>query len=237
MQNQPKTSNTNQLISPQIRKNLKDNFNKQKENLNQLNNNLSTRIESEAIDAKAQIGIQLQELKNALSEREKAAKKQAKTLTNQKKEIATIKDKITQIEQQFILPKTLVTSQSNPEQVRGIGPNTNNELKAMEITNIGELLLADPKAIAQKTSTSEKMAKKLQGIAQLSMIPSLQEKDIALLEEIGIADQQDLANQDPIKMGRKIRKTIKDQIEAGKTPEIQQPTIEKIRSWIKYAKQ
>ena len=64
-------------------------------------------------------------------------------------------------------------------------------------------------AIAQKTSTSEKMAKKLQGIAQLSMIPSLQEKDIALLEEIGIADQQDLANQDPIKMGRKIRIPIK----------------------------
>jgi len=224
-------------ITSKIRKNLKDNFNKQEENLNQLNNNLSTRIEGEAIDAKAQIGIQLQELKKALSEREKAAKKQAKTLTNQKKEIATIKDKITQIEQQFILPKTLLTSQSNPEQVRGIGPNTNNELKAMEITNIGELLLADPKAIAQKTSTSEKMAKKLQGIAQLSMIPSLQEKDIALLEEIGIADQQDLANQDPIKMGRKISKTIKDQIEAGKTPEIQQPTIEKIRSWIKYAKQ
>lgn len=224
-------------ITTKIRKNIKGNFGKQEENLQKLSTSLSARIEGEAIDAKTQIGIQFKDLQTTLLEREKAAIKQAKTLTNQKKEIAAIKDKITQLEQQFIQPKRLLTSQSNPEQIRGIGPNTNDELKAMGITNIGELILADPKIVAQKTSTSEKMAKKLQGIAQLSMIPSLQEKDINLLEEIGIADPQDLANQDPIEMGKKIQKTIKDQIQAGKTPEIQQPTIEEIRSWIKHAKQ
>jgi hypothetical protein len=224
-------------ITTKIRKNMKDNFGKQEESLQELHSSLSQRIEGEAIDAKAQVEIKLQTLQTMLQNREKAAKKQEKILTTQKKEIAAIKDQITQIEEQFILPKTLLNSQSNPEKVRGIGPNTNNELKAMGITNIGELIIADPKAVAQKTSASEKMVKKLQGIAQLSMIPSLQDKDIALLEEIGIVDQKNLANQNAIEMGKKIQKTIKDQIEAGKTPEIEQPSIEQIRSWIKYSKQ
>lgn len=224
-------------ITTKFRKNMKDNFGKQEESLQELHTNLSQRIEGEAIDAKAQLEIKLQTLQTMLQQREKAAKKQAKTLSTQKKEISAIKDQITQIEEQFILPKTLLNSQSNPEKVRGIGPNTNSELKAMGITNIGELILADPKTVAQKTSTSEKMVKKLQGIAQLSMIPSLQEKDIALLEEIGISDQKNLANQDAIEMGKKIQNTIKEQTEAGKTPEIEQPPIEQLRSWIKYAKQ
>jgi predicted flap endonuclease-1-like 5' DNA nuclease len=223
-------------ITSKIRKNLKEDFTKQEKNLKQIHNSLTAKIENDSADIKLQIGTQLQTIEITQQQNEKTAKKTIKDLTKQKKEIQDIKDKITQIEQQFILPKALLTSQSNPEKVRGIGPNTNNELKEMGITNIAELILADPKIISQKTSASEKMAKKLQGIAQLSMVPSLEEKDIATLEEIGITDQKELANQTPIEIGRKINKMLQEQINQGKTPEIEKPTIEKIRTWIKYAK-
>lgn len=223
-------------IITKIRKNLKDDFGKQEKNLEQLHKNLTSKLESESVDIKTQIGIQLQELEKTLQESEKRAKKNTKTITKQKKEITDIREKITNLEQEFIQPKTLLTSQSNPKQIRGIGPNTNDELKKMGITNIGELILADPKTIAQKTSTSEKTAKKLQGIAQLSMIPSLEDKDILLLEEIGITNQQELAEQTPIEIGRKINKNIQEQIDSGKISETQKPTIEQITLWIKYAK-
>ena len=223
-------------ITTKIRKNLKDDFGKQEDTLEQLHENITSKLESESVDIKTKIGIQLQELENTLKESEKRAKKNGKIITKQKKEITEIKEKIINLEQEFIQPEALLTSNSNPIKIKGIGPNTNDELNKIGITNIGELILADPKIIAQKTSTSEKTAKKLQGIAQLSMVPSLEDKDILLLEEIGIANQQELAGSTPIEVGRKINKKIQEQIDSGKIPEIQKPTIEQIASWIKYAK-
>ena len=79
-------------------------------------------------------------------------------------------------------------------------------------------------------------ALKLQGIAQLSMVPGVKEKDIILLEEIGITNRQELANQDAIGIGRKINKSLKAQIESGKILETEKPTIEEIQSWIRFAK-
>lgn len=216
-------------ITARIGKNLTDDFRKQEKNL-------TSKFEAEAVDIKNQIGMQLQELKINFQESEKRAKKDAKTITKQKKEIADIKDKILKLEQEFVRPKALLTSQSSPTKIRGIGPNTNDELEKMGIINIGDLILADPKSIAQQTGISEKMAKKLQGIAQLSLIPSLEDKDILLLEEIGIINQQELASQTPIEIGRKINKKIQEQIDSGKIPDIQKPTIEQITSWVKYAK-
>jgi predicted flap endonuclease-1-like 5' DNA nuclease len=223
-------------ITTKIRKNLKDDFTKQEENLSQLQKSLTKKFQSESTYIRLQMETQLQILQNTLKENQKTTKKNIKTITNQKNEIADIKEKITKIEQQSIKPKPQLTSQSNLEKIRGIGPNTNTELKQIGINNIGELILADPKEIAQKTSTTEKMAKKLQGIAQLYMVPGLKEKDIALLEDIGITNQRELASQDPIEMGKKMNKILQEQIESGKIVEQEKPTLEEIHSWIKFAK-
>jgi predicted flap endonuclease-1-like 5' DNA nuclease len=223
-------------ITIKNRKNLKDKFIKQEETLAELHSSLTTRLEGELANIKAQIGTQLQKLQNTLQESEKIVKKNTKTITNQKSDIAEIKEKIIKLEEEFVKPKAQLTSQSNPEEIRGIGPNINNELKEMGINSVDELILADPRLIAKKTSISEKMALKLQGIAQLSLIPSLQEKDIILLEEIGITNQQELANQKPIDIGRNINKVLKGLINSGKIVEEEKPTIEEIRSWIKFAK-
>lgn len=205
-------------------------------NLKQINESMTSKLEAKSVDIKEKIGTQLQEIEKSIQESEKRAKKNAKTIANQKKEISDIKDKIVNLKQEFVQPKALLTSQSSPTKIRGIGPNTNDELEKIGITNIGELILADPKIIEQKTSTSEKTAKKLQGIAQLSMIPSLEDKDIILLEEIGVTNQQELASQSAIEIGRKINKKIQEEIDSGKMPETEKPTIEQITSWIRYAK-
>jgi predicted flap endonuclease-1-like 5' DNA nuclease len=223
-------------ITSRIRKNLTQGFSKQEENLTQLHDSLAKGFKTQLADAKVQIGKQIQKLENNIQKSEKRAKKNEKMLIKQENEILDIKDKITQLEEKIVKPKAQLTSQSSPEEIRGIGPNTNNELKEMGITNVGELILTDPQIIAEKTSASENMAKKLQVIAQLSMIPSLKERDINLLEEIGITNQQELANQDPIEIGRKINEILKAQIESGKIPETTKPTIEEIQSWIKFAK-
>jgi ElaB/YqjD/DUF883 family membrane-anchored ribosome-binding protein len=223
-------------IKDQIGKQLQEVFSEQEEMLKQFHSSLTNKFESETTNIKDQIGKQLQELENTLQERGKTAKKYIKDLTKQKKEIAVIKEKITQLEEQFVKPTSQLTSQSSPEEVRGIGPNTMDELREMGITNVGELILADPKTIEEKTSTSEKMAVKLQGIAQLSMVPGVKEKDMILLEEIGITNRQELANQDAIEIGRKINKSLKAQIESGKILETTKPTIEEIQSWIRNAK-
>ena len=106
----------------------------------------------------------------------------------------------------------------------------------MGITTVGQLVMEDPKVIAEKTSTTQKTVQKLQGIAQLSMVPAVNEKDIILLEAANIADRKELANQDPIELSQKINKIFKTQLEEGKLQETDKPTIEQIQTWIKNAK-
>jgi hypothetical protein len=83
---------------------------------------------------------------------------------------------------------------------------------------------------------SEKMVEKLQGRAQLAMVPSVKEKDMILLEEAGVTNRKELASQDPLELGRKINEVFKVYVEEKKISEAEKPTIEEIYSWIKFAK-
>jgi predicted RecB family nuclease len=96
--------------------------------------------------------------------------------------------------------------------------------------------LTDPAVIAEKTGMSEKMVEKLQGRAQLAMVPGVKEKDLVLLEEAGVTNRKELANQDPLELGRKINGIFKVYVEEGKISEAEKPTIEEIYSWVKFAK-
>ena len=90
--------------------------------------------------------------------------------------------------------------------------------------------------IAEKTDMSEKMVEKLQGRAQLAMVPGVKEKDLVLLEEVGVMNRKDLACQEPFELGRKISGIAKVYVAEGKISEAEKPTIEEIYSWIKFAK-
>ena len=106
----------------------------------------------------------------------------------------------------------------------------------MGITSVEDLVLTDPAVIAEKTEMSEKMVEKLQGRAQLALVPSVGERDLVLLEEVGIMNRKELADQDPLELGRKINGVFDFCVEKGKISEAEKPTIEEIYSWVKFAK-
>jgi len=209
----------------------------QEEEMKQINTNLVNLFTKNLADVKGEMARQLGKIGNTMARNEQSSRRSAKAILKQMSEIADIKLKIEQLEEELAkMPKPQLTSQSNPEEVRGIGETTGNELREMGITNVGELVLTDPAVIAKKTSMTEKMVEKLQGRAQLAMVPGVKAKDMILLEEAGVTNRKELADQDPLELGRKINGVFKVYVEEGKISEAEKPTIEEIYSWVKFAK-
>ena len=220
-----------------MRKEVAKSFSKQEEEIKQVHTNLVNRFDSKLVDAKNGITKQLGQIENSMAKYEQSNKKSAKTILAQMGEIVDIRLKVEKLEDELTkMPKPQLTSQNKPEEVRGIGENTGNALREMGITTVDELVFTDAAVIAEKTGISEKMVEKLQGRAQLAMVPSVKEKDMVLLEEAGVTNRQELANQDPLELGRKINEIVKVHLEEGKMSEAEKPTIEEIYSWVKFAK-
>jgi len=208
----------------------------QSEEMKKINANLANLFTKNLADVKEELAGQLVKMGNAMQRHEQRNRRSEKAILKQRDEIVEIRSKLERLENEFITPKPELTSQSNPEEVRGIGETTGKELRAMGITNVGELVMSDPAVIAEKTGMSEKMVEKLQGRAQLAMVPSVKEKDMILLEEAGVTNRKELASQDPLELGRKINEVFKVYVEEKKISEAEKPTIEEIYSWIKFAK-
>ena len=172
------------------------------------------------------------------------------TLENAKKETHSmlekaIKRQMTQIEEttkrveqleQKLLPQPKLTSQNKPEDIKGIGPQLGNELRALGITTVAELIAADSRTLAEKTRATKDMIQHLQTTAQLLMIPGIKENHAELLEEAGIMARKDLASQEPIQLSQKLETIAKAYIEQGRLAESEKPTMEEVVSWIRQAK-
>jgi hypothetical protein len=182
------------------------------------------------------LGPQLAEIENAVAKLEQRGNKTVVAITKQRAEIAEINLKMERLETELAKGKPLLTSQSNVEEVKGIGEAKTAELKEIGITNVGDLIMADPKVVAEKMGSSEKTAEKLQGRAQLSMLPGMKEKALFLLEELDIMDRKSLAEQDPIELSKKINAIFKVHVADGKVSEADKPTIEEIDSWVKFVR-
>jgi len=219
-----------------IKKEFSKEIGEQAEAIRDVNANLVDKFGTQLASMKEDVAKQLGKVENALAQHEQRDKKTVKAITKQGDEIAEIKMKLEKLENELARPKPLLTSQSNPEDVKGIGPVKGAELKEIGIANVGELIMADPKILAGKTDSSEKTVEKLQGRAQLSMVPGVKEKDLFLLEEAGITDRKSLAEQDPIELSRKINGIFTVNVEEGKVSEADKPTIEEIGSWVRFAK-
>jgi predicted flap endonuclease-1-like 5' DNA nuclease len=217
-------------------KRIKEGFDEQGEMLRQFHTSIVNRLDTKLTDVKDGMTRQLDETAKTIEKGEQRDREIMTALIEEKTELTETKVKVTKLENALAQPKPLLTSQSSPEEVKGIGPSTGNELRQMGITSVGELVLTDPKLIAEKTSTSEKGAEKLQGRALLAMVPGLEEKDVNLLDEIGVTSRKELANQDPVELGWKINEVFKVRIEEGRSLEADKPTIEKIYSWVKSAR-
>ncbi len=208
----------------------------QSEEIKKINANLVSLFAKNLADVKNDLAGQLVRMGNNMARLEQRNRKTEKAILKQEGEIAEIRLKLERLEDEFVSPKPQLTSQSNVEDVKGIGETTGNELREIGITNAGELVLTDPAVIAEKTGMSEKTVEKLQGRAQLAMVPGIKEKDMTLLEEVGVTNRKELANQDPLELGRKINEVFKVYVEEEKISEAEKPTIEEIYSWVKFAK-
>jgi vacuolar-type H+-ATPase subunit D/Vma8 len=211
-------------------------INGQREEIKKINANLANLFTKNLADVKDELAGQLLRMAATLESQERRSRKSEKAILDQEAEIAEIKAKMERVEEEFVAPKPQLTSDCKVEDVRGIGENTGNELREMGITDVGEFVLTDPKAIADKIDMSEKTVEKLQGRAQLAMVPGIQEKDLVLLEEAEVMNRKELANQDPLELGMKINGISKIYVEEGKIAETEKPTIEEVYAWIKAAK-
>jgi predicted nucleic acid-binding Zn-ribbon protein len=219
-----------------ITKQVGDGFNEQVEMLKEFHASLVNRFDTKLAEVKDGVTRKLGELENDMARHEQRNTKNAKAILKQMDEIADIRLKIEKLEEEITkMPKPQLTSQSSPEEVRGIGENTGNELREMGITNVRELVLTDPGVIAEKTGMTVKTVEKLQGRAQLQMVPGIKERDLMLLEDAGVTNRKELAAQDPIELGKKMNEVIKVYVEEGKISEAEKPTIEELYSWIKFA--
>ena len=219
-----------------IRRTFLEGFSKQGEDIKRIRGELFNKFDKKLADFKEEMTKQLRKMEKYVQKAEQINKKSATTVTKQMKEIANIKLKLEKLEKELAKPKPQLTSRSELKKVKGIGTRLANELKGIGITNVGELILTDPTTIAEKTGTSQRIVEKLQARAQLLMVPGMTEKNIALLEDLGITSRKRLADQDPIELGKKMNGILKAYVEKGKISEIEKPTIEEINSWIKFAK-
>lgn len=219
-----------------IRKGFLEGFSEQREDIKKIHKGLFSKVDKKLADLEKKMAKQLRKTEKTIQKAERINKQNATTLKKQMKEIANIKSQLEKLETQLAQPKPQLTSQSDLRKVRGIGTQLAKELNGIGIKNVGELVLTDPETIAAKTGASQTIVEKLQRRAQLLMIPSLTEKDIALLENLGITTRKKLAEQDPIELGRKMNGILQAYVEKGKISEAEKPTVEEITSWIRFAK-
>jgi predicted flap endonuclease-1-like 5' DNA nuclease len=219
-----------------IRRGFLEGFSEQREDIKRIRGELFNKFDKKLVGFKEEMAKQFGKMEKAVQKAERTNKRNTTTIRKQVKEIANIKLKLEKLEKELARPKPQLTSQSQLKKVKGIGTHLANELKGIGITNVGELILTDPLVIAEKTNASRRTIEKLQGRAQLLMVPGITEKDLTLLEDLGVTTRKKLAEQDPIELGRKMNGILKAYVEKGKISEAEKPTIEEIASWIKFAK-
>ena len=164
---------------------VKKKLNEQAELMKTMNTNLAKKVDS-----------QLTDIKETLANLESQNGKTITAITKQRDEIDEITQKLERLEASIVTPKSMLKSNSNVEDIKGIGPNKAAELKNIGITSASDLIMADPKVVANSLGSTEKTVEKLQGRAQLQMIPGIKEKDLLLLEDLDITDRKRLSSQD-----------------------------------------
>lgn len=174
-------------------------------------------------------------------------KKALQTVANQNKEsvasvkkyaeeLTDIRKKVKKIKKELMPTKPKLTSQSKMASLKGVKPLLAEELQRMGVTNIGEFLITDPAIIAQKCVDSPENVTNLQAMAQLMMVPGIDDKDAELLLKVGVTSRRELANQDAVQLCKAVAGIAKAYVEQGKMSVRRIPTIEDFSSWIMLAK-
>jgi len=215
---------------------LKKNLSESLEDDRKAREKLLEKVDTTLISTKGDMLKTIETQEGSIRKIERTSEQSARILESHVKELAEIKARVEKIEAKLTPEPPRLTSKSNVEEVKGIGPRIANELKILGITNVMDLVTADPIVVMKKTGSisSEKVAQ-WQAIAQLQMIPCINEDNAELLEKAGIKSRRELADQDPVSLSKKIDEIFKGQNAYGKVPKGEKPTIEEIAYWIRLA--
>jgi len=209
---------------------------KQEKTMQKVHRDMVSTVETKVGETRGEMLGALKKQEATIREVGHLSKQGASTLMEQRAELEGMRIRLEKIEEKIMPPRSSLKSQDNPEEIKGIGPRLGEELRAIGITNVGELIVADPALIDEKTRVSRDMAERLQATAQLRMIPSVDENDAEMLVDAGIISIRKLADQDLAQLGRKINEIAKTYIEEGKISKDDNPTIEEVSSWIRMAR-
>ena len=218
------------------KKEMLDTLEKQEKAIQKVRQDIASTVETKVNETREGIFGVLKKHETAIREFWRLSKRGTAAVEKQRTELEDMKIRLEKIEGQLVPPQPRLKSQDNTEEIRGIGPRLGEELRSIGITNVGELIMADPAVIDEKTHVSREMAERLQATAQLLMIPGVDTDDAKLLLEAGVTSRKELAAQDLVPLSRKIGEITKTYIAEGKMSEDEKPTIEEISSWIKMAK-
>jgi hypothetical protein len=217
------------------KKEMLDALEKQEKAIQKVRRDTISTVETKVNKIREEMLAILEKQGTTISKVESLSKLGAEAINKQRTELEDIRNRLEKIEGQLMLPQPRLKSQDNPEEIRGIGQRLVEEFKSIGITNVGELIMTDPAVINEKTRVSRKMAEHLQAVAQLLMVPGVDENAAELLLEVGVTSRRELAAQDLVSLSRKIGEIAKSYIEEKKMSEDEKPTFEEISSWIRMA--
>jgi len=180
-------------------------------------------------DAVRKISLNLEEATKQSNENLAAVKKHMMELTE-------IRKGVEKMEKELAPTKPKLASRSKTSSLKGVKPRLTKEMQAMGITNIGEFLTTDPVIIAQKSRETPETITNLQAMAQLMMVPGIDENDAELLVKVGVRSHRELANQDPVQLCKAVVGIVKAYVEQKKMSANRVPTVEDVSSWIRLAK-
>jgi predicted flap endonuclease-1-like 5' DNA nuclease len=219
-----------------VKKETLDTLEKQEKAVQKVRRDMISTVETKVNETREEMLGMLEKQGTTIRKVELLSKLGAEDIKKQRTELEDIRNRLEKMEGQMMPPQPRLKSQDDTEEIRGIGPRLKEELKSIGITNVGELIMSDSATIDEKTRVSREMAERLQAIAQLLMIPGVDENAAELLHEAGVTSRRELAAQDLVPLSRKIGEIAKTHIEEKKMSEDEKPTIEEISSWIRMAK-
>lgn len=159
-------------------------------------------------------------------------KKQTAELTDAKKKVESLEHTVNGTPKE----KAELTSRTKLNKFKSVAPDLATKFNDAGIQDVSELLVADSVSIAEKVSEPAETVANLQAVAQLLMVPGIDEKQAKLLVRFGVTSRRELANQDPVHLYRGIVGIARTSVDEGKLPASKIPTIEDVSTWIRQAR-
>ena len=156
----------------------------------------------------------------------------SKTIETLQHDFADMRKGFQSLENAILSPLSKLTVESSPKEIVGIGPRIAKELENIGITNVGDFLFTDPAIIDGNTHLSLDQVERLQGTAQLLMIPGIDDTDIELFQKMGVTNRKELAVQDPFEFNIRLLNTY---AKSGQHLKYKKPRFEEVLSWVRTA--